>query len=279
MTKALVVLSGGADSTICTFWAKKEFDTVDTVTFDYGQSHSREIAAARKIVELAEVNSHEIIHAEKLLKSVSPLVDNKSELETYSDFDTMTKVIGERVELTFVPLRNPLFLVVAMNRAVHFNCTNLVTGVCCADGSNYPDTTNLFIQSIQSMINTALGYGQDEVKIHTPLMYLSKAESVKLALTLPECYAALAYSHTAYSGTYPPVIQDHATVLRAKGFEEAGVPDPLLVRAYWESKLDELPQTENYTKYARALGKPNPLADAQDIYRRLYDLELYFRGM
>ncbi len=278
MARALVVLSGGADSTTCLFWAKGKFDDVVAIAYDYGQKHSIELAAAQKVAELAEVNFG-IVNLQRVLKSSSPLVDANVELETYPDFDTMTKVIGDRVELTFVPLRNTLFLVVAANRAIRHNATDLVTGVCCADGANYPDTTALFIQSVQNTINTSLGYGNDEFKIHTPLMYLSKAESVKLALTLPECYAALAYSHTAYSGEWPPVTQDHATVLRARGFAEALLPDPLLVRAYWESKLDELPPTENYTRYARILGNPNPLADAQDIYRRLYDLELYFRDM
>ena len=90
------------------------------------------------------------------------------------------------------------------------------------------------------------GMGED-FRIHTPLMDLSKAESIKLADKLPGCMEALGYTTTSYAGDYPPLDNNHATVLRAKGFEEAGVPDPLIVRA-WREGLMELPKTSNYNK-------------------------------
>jgi 7-cyano-7-deazaguanine synthase len=97
-------------------------------------------------------------------------------------------------------------------------------------------------------INMALGkdpHNYNRFRIDTPLIFKTKAETVKLANSLPGCMDALAYSHTAYSGEYPPITQDHATVLRAHGFEEAGLPDPLIVRA-WREGLMPLPQTPNY---------------------------------
>jgi 7-cyano-7-deazaguanine synthase len=77
-------------------------------------------------------------------------------------------------------------------------------------------------------------------------MWLTKAESIHYALRLGKCYEALAFTHTSYDGEYPPTGHDHATLLRAKGFEEAGVPDPLLLRAWLEGHIHDLPETPNY---------------------------------
>jgi 7-cyano-7-deazaguanine synthase len=81
--------------------------------------------------------------------------------------------------------------------------------------------------------------------IHTPLMLLSKASSVKLACEYPGCYEALGHTHTAYDGNYPPTSKDHANLLRFKGFLHADIPDPLVLRA-WRENLMDLPLTPNY---------------------------------
>ena len=83
------------------------------------------------------------------------------------------------------------------------------------------------------------------IGIWTPLINKSKAETVKIAHQIPECWEALAYSHTSYDGKYPPTDMNHANVLRADGFEKAGLPDPLVLRAVDEG-LMELPETDNY---------------------------------
>jgi len=82
--------------------------------------------------------------------------------------------------------------------------------------------------------------------IHTPLMTLSKAETCQMAFDNPECWEALGYTHTSYDGTYPPTDNNHSNVLRAYGFEQAGLPDPLVVRAFEEGLMD-LPATNNYS--------------------------------
>lgn len=247
MSKALVVLSGGQDSTTCLFWAKQKFDEVHTVTFDYGQQHRREIDAAWRVTRLAEVDN-EVIRVPHCLVSTSPLLTGQG-LEKYEDAEQMEKVIGDRIELTFVPMRNTLFFTLAFNRAVALRCFNIVTGICQEDNANYPDCTEQYRKAFERMANLSLGIDavEDEqrFKIHAPLMDLSKAETVKLAHSLPGCWKALEYTHTSYDGKYPPTDMNHANVLRAKGFFDAGLPDPLVLRAVREGVM-ELPKTSNY---------------------------------
>lgn len=245
-SKCLVVLSGGQDSTTCLYWAKREFDEVHAVTFDYNQRHRIELEAAQKIAQMAGVASHEIITLGPILKGTSPLTDPNAVLEQYKDHQSLPGGL----EKTFVPMRNQLFLTIAANRAYVLGIGDLVTGVCQEDNGGYPDCTRDFINCMEAASSEGTFTGSDGAPgaliIHTPLMDLSKAESVHLALELgDECYKALAYSHTSYDGQYPPTGHDHATLLRAKGFEEAGVPDPLVLRA-WKEELMSLPKTPNY---------------------------------
>jgi 7-cyano-7-deazaguanine synthase len=248
MKKALVILSGGQDSTTCLFWAKKYFDEVHAITFDYGQRHDIEIESARIVSEMAGVVHHEILEVPNCLISKSPLTDPEAKLETYDNAEQMDAVIGSRRETTFVPMRNALFLTIAANRAEALGIPNLITGVCQMDNANYDDCREVFIKSTEAYINTALGHdhrGTQPIHILTPLLYLSKAETVLLAHELPGCWDALAYSHTSYDGKYPPTDMNHSNVLRADGFEKAGLPDPLVVRAV-EEGLMELPESSNY---------------------------------
>lgn len=259
-SKAMVVLSGGQDSTTCLYWAKAEFDEVHAVTFDYNQKHRREIDAAIKVAKIAGVASHEIVTLGPVLSGRSPLTNGDQQLETYESFEKMDGIIGDRIELTFVPMRNQLFLTLAANKAICRDCTTLVTGVCEADNANYPDCRAEFIDALEDVINLSLGI--DDFTILAPLIDMTKAESIELALALPGCYEALAFSHTAYSGEYPPVTKDHATVLRAEGFRAAGVPDPLIIRAFDEGLLPALPAADNYAPdvVAKYIGAKYQLA-------------------
>jgi 7-cyano-7-deazaguanine synthase len=246
-TKALVVLSGGQDSTTCLFWAQKTFDEIHAITFDYGQRHSLELEAALKVGEMAGVITHEFVKVPNCLVSVSPLTSD-NELEEYDSFEQMDATIGNRRELTFVPMRNALFLTIAANRAEALGIQNIVTGVCQMDNANYDDCRLVFLEATENYINTALGHdhrGTPQIEIYAPLLMLSKAQTVLLARELPGCWEALAYSHTSYDGLYPPTGMNHSNVLRAQGFLEAGHPDPLVLRAHREG-LMELPDTDNY---------------------------------
>lgn len=253
MKTALVVLSGGQDSTTCLFEALQDHDRVLAITFDYEQRHKREIQAAREVIDVARTYyghrhiEHEVIVLGPILKGTSPLVSN-TELEQYADH----KSLPGGIEKTFVPMRNQLFLTIAANRAVVFGANKVYTGVSQEDYGGYPDCREPFVFALEKATQLAL---EDAFTLtfETPLMHLSKAESVIKAMEYEGCYEALAYSHTAYDGNYPPAGKDHATLLRAKGFEEAGVADPLVLRAHNEG-LMALPETSNYEKYRTVVG-------------------------
>jgi 7-cyano-7-deazaguanine synthase len=246
-SKALVVFSGGQDSTTCLFWALKNFGEVHVLTFDYGQRHRVEILAACMIADLAGVGErHEVVKVRDVLVSTSPLTSPEVELEQYSDAQSLP----DGVEKTFVPMRNQFFLTIAANRAYALGCTHLVTGVCQEDSGGYPDCRQEFIDSFADTCNLGTFTGEEEgilsnLTVHTPLMYLTKAESVRMAYEDEKCWEALAFTHTAYDGKYPPTGHDHANLLREKGFTEAGLPDPLVLRAVNEG-LMSLPDTANY---------------------------------
>jgi 7-cyano-7-deazaguanine synthase len=241
--KCLVVLSGGQDSTTCLFWAKENYKQVSTITFNYGQKHSKEVYAAYRIAEMAGISNYRLVDVPDILKSKSPLLSSNP-LEQYENYDQMDAVIGDRVELTFVPLRNPFFLLVATNHAISLGITDIITGVCASDNANYPDCTEDFIIAMETMIHAAMD--DNSIRILTPLINLDKKRICQLGRNLgPQCLKALAYSHTSYDGKYPPTDMNHANVLRAKGFEEAGFPDPLVIRAYTDGLMD-LPTTSNY---------------------------------
>jgi 7-cyano-7-deazaguanine synthase len=162
----------------------------------------------------------------------------------------MENVIKDRIEVTFVPLRNMLFLVLAANYALSLDCYDLVTGVCAMDNANYPDCTEDFIAAATFAMQEALGMnrgdyignGGPQLHVVTPLISLTKAETVKLASTFPGWEKVMSMSHTCYAGETPPCGRCHACVLRAEGFRQAGVPDPLierwaLIKARWPAAM------------------------------------------
>lgn len=253
MSKALVVLSGGQDSTTCLFHVlqKPEIKQVYAVTFNYDQTHDVEIDSAQDIMHYASlkysdkitsvIRNHEIIKV-PALKGTSPLVNKEEKLEQYKDYNSLPGGL----EKTFVPMRNQLFLTVALNRAYCLGITDVYTGVCQEDFGGYPDCRQDFITALQRASYEGTFQTLGALEIFTPLMDITKAQSVEMALKLPYCYEALAFSHTAYDGQYPPLGKDHATLLREKGFAEAGIPDPIFIRALLD---DEYPEKDFIERY------------------------------
>lgn len=482
--KALVIFSGGQDSTTCLGYALENFKEVACVTFDYGQRHVIEIESAKEVVAFFEARTsrniaHEIVKVpDGCLTGTSFLTDKSRDVETFDDFSDMSRknaAKSDKLDKSFVPMRNPLFLTIAANRAACMGAKVLITGVTAADfaeygefswpwlagfvdaegcftvvngdkprlsisqkdpellyrigrwvveqipealfsvyakpdgdselyfGSRslqqilekmsphmqsdrrreqaercgcsllrkeamsdayvaafwegdgsviskitqtrvarsgewrgggkgvtatfaflihqkdeqvleniqdylghgylrqrktqnkiwdlvlhdgpvsakllkrfrphinvlgsfkkitkwrhnigldagffnppYPDCTPDFIRGMQKTIQSSLA--NEELSIVTPVMFKTKAQAIRMAGALPHTMEALAYSHTAYDGKYPPTGKDHASVLRAQGFFEAGVADPLVLRAYHEG-LMTLPRTANYDAY------------------------------
>lgn len=251
LARAVVVFSGGQDSTTCLYWALENGLIVHPLTFDYGQRHQREVEAAKAVLVCAQedypgqIKEHEVLALGPVLKGTSPLISTER-LEQYAG----PEALPGGLEKTFVPMRNQLFLTLAANRAAVHGAQFLVTGVCEEDYGGYPDCRLAFIRALEQACNLGTFTGEDGAPkalcILTPLMHLTKAKTVELALEFPGCYTALAHSHTAYDGQYPPLGKDHATLLREKGFIEAGIPDPLVLRANLEG-LMELPRTDNYS--------------------------------
>lgn len=230
---ALVVLSGGQDSTTCLFVAKANHEKVYAITFDYHQRHDIEIRSACRVAAIAGVESHEIIQLGPILQGTSPLVNKESDLSFYRTFASMPG----GVEATFVPTRNALFLTIAANRAAVLNLDHIYTGVCEADSAGYYDCRKSFIVAIEKALNIAV-YGElDRLIIHTPLIDKTKEQSVKIAKELPGCWEALAHTHTCYHGTAIPCGLCHACLIRARGFHRANLPDPLIARLKQEEKI------------------------------------------
>ncbi|NET23776.1 MAG: 7-cyano-7-deazaguanine synthase QueC [Okeania sp. SIO1H5] len=215
--RALVIFSGGQDSTTCLYWALRTFGdgNVFACTFDYGQRHRIEIEAARKIARSANVPL-------TLLPIDTFRHLQQNALTGTGAFDDSINP-ESHLPKTFVPGRNIIFLTLAAAFAYDHQIANLVTGVAQTDYSGYPDCRQETIQSLQQTLHLAM---ESRFEIHTPLMNLSKAETVMLAQKLG-AMEALAWSHTCYQGLRPPCGQCSACRLRAKGFEEAGIPEPL----------------------------------------------------
>ncbi len=219
MSAALVVLSGGQDSTTCLAWAKKRFAVVDAITFDYGQRHRVELACAVEVARRAGVRQHRTITVD----SLKQLGGNTLTGDTGAALGASG---AGGLPNTFVPGRNLLFMTLAAAWAWQLGTRDLVTGVCQTDYSGYPDCRADTMVALQQALRLGL---EAEVVIHTPLMHLSKADSVRLAQA-EGGLELLAWTHTCYAGQVPPCGACPACLLRAKGFAEAGVADPLLVR-------------------------------------------------
>ena len=236
------LLSGGLDSTTVTAYAKDKVDHISSITFRYGQTHSKEVDCAVQVARLMEVE-HEIIDISFLSK-----VAWYSALTNPERFpvpaDRASEEIGFGVPITYVPLRNTIFLSLAAafleSRVLHSiemegaDPAAVAAAVYMApnalDYSGYPDCRPEFYEAMKSAL--ALGSKiwteyRIPIEVETPIIDLSKAEIVALGMNLE---APLEYTWSCYEGRAAPCGSCDSCILRAKGFAEAGVSDPLLER-------------------------------------------------
>ena len=215
--QCIVLLSGGLDSATVLNIALKEYE-VTALIFDYGQRHKFEISAAKKIADLAKAPI-KLIKIDLGQFGNSALTDN---IEVPKNQE-----IGKEIPVTYVPVRNTIFLSYALAYAEVNNIFDIFIGVNALDYSGYPDCRPEFIQAFEKMANegTKFAQGNKKIKIHTPLISLTKAEIIKTGIELDVDYKL---THSCYDPSFDGLScgECDACILRKEGFTKAGISDP-----------------------------------------------------
>lgn len=220
--KTVVLLSGGLDSTTCLAWARAQGSECHTLAIDYGQRHAVELQAARRVAAAHGVTDHRVVRVDLRAIGGSSLTADLP-VPRHRDESAMATAIPS----TYVPARNSVFLSLALGFAETIGAADIVAGMNALDYSGYPDCRPAFIEAFESLANVATRSGVEGVRfrVHTPLMALDKAGIVRLGLSLGVDYSL---THSCYDpGPSGRACGEcDSCRLRAKGFREAGVPDP-----------------------------------------------------
>ncbi len=230
MNSAIVIYSGGLDSTTCLFWALDNFDRVETVTFDYNQRHKIEIEYSKTTLQLAEnIKGKEVIshHFSIDLSQIggSALTDLSIDVPKNRN----EKDMQSNIPSTYVPFRNGIFLSIVTAIAERNDIANIIGGWNMLDYSGYPDCRDNFLNTFEQAVNYGTKRGSEgkPFKILTPLIKMKKSEIILLGKKHKADYS---YSYSCYSGQKEPCGTCDACLLREKGFKEAGLKDDFLVR-------------------------------------------------
>jgi 7-cyano-7-deazaguanine synthase len=219
---ALVLFSGGQDSTVCLAWALERFNRVETVGFDYGQRHRVELRAARAFARTYRAASHRVIAIPAFgALGGSALTDRSIRVPK--------KALGKvRIPVTYVPARNTLFLAFALGVAEASGATEIVIGANALDYSGYPDCRPEFLRAFERVakLGTKAGIEGRNLAIRAPLLHMSKADIVRLAFTLGLDTRLTTSCYDPGKGGRPCGTCD-SCLLRARGFTEAGKRDSL----------------------------------------------------
>jgi 7-cyano-7-deazaguanine synthase len=211
MSKAVVVFSGGQDSTTCLVQALSQFDEVHAITFDYGQRHSEEIEVAKALANELGCASHKIM-------DVSLLGELAISALTRDAIPVSHELMENGLPNTFVPGRNILFLTLAGIYAYQLGADTVITGVCETDFSGYPDCRNDFVKAMEQALNLGM---DKQLEIRTPLMWLNKAETWALADKYGKLELVRNQTLTCYNGIKGDGCGDcPACLLRRRGLED-----------------------------------------------------------
>jgi 7-cyano-7-deazaguanine synthase len=218
--KAICLLSGGLDSSTCLGVARRDGYDCYALSFDYGQRHGIELEAAARVAKFYGAREHRTMKIDLRAFGGSALT---------GDIDVPKTGLSDGIPVTYVPARNTIFLSFGMAWAEVLECSDLFIGVNAIDYSGYPDCRPEFIAAFENMANLATKAaveGRTRLRIHTPLAKLNKAGIVKLAQDVGLDFAL---THSCYDPDEKgnPCGRCDSCLLRAKGFEEAGVADPL----------------------------------------------------
>lgn len=229
MKPAIVLLSGGVDSTTSMAIAKVEGFEVHALSFDYGQKHGVELESARRNAKKYGVKKHLIISFDMREIGRSALTSEMEVPKERLNNDAEINVIP----VTYVPARNTIFLSFALAWAETINSEDIFIGVNAVDYSGYPDCRPEYIKAYEDMANLATKAsveGRARFKIRTPLINLTKSEIIKKGTELGVDYSFTwsCYDPVAKEGRYIPCLRCDSCLLRARGFEEAGIKDPLV---------------------------------------------------
>jgi 7-cyano-7-deazaguanine synthase len=222
--RAVVLLSGGLDSYTAAAIAKTQGFTLDALSICYGQRHVREIDAARAIAGVLDVERH-------LEMAIDLRAIGGSSLTSADEVPRDREPGAAGIPSTYVPARNTIFLAVALGWAEVLGARDVFIGVNALDYSGYPDCRPEFIAAFESLagVATRAGVEGSRFHVHTPLISFTKADIIRRGLELGLDYSL---THSCYDPAADgrPCGRCDSCVLRAKGFREAGVPDPLLLR-------------------------------------------------
>ncbi len=225
---AVVLLSGGLDSVTCLYWAKANYANVTAVSFNYGQRHNSELNAAKKIAATAQVN-HRIIDIDLAQLGGSALTDASLVVPDAKQTDFSDNQHNDSIPITYVPARNTIFLSYALALAEVTQSNAIVIGVNAVDYSGYPDCRPEYIAAFEKMANlaTKAGVMGNHLHIATPLLHLSKAEIIKLGVSLGVDYALTVSCYRADSEGRACGHCD-SCYLRQQGFLQAEIDDPTI---------------------------------------------------